>query len=139
MKKSLCFPVCIMLMLTLIVSAAFACEISSRSMSVDGHWHHNWTIAPWINYWQSSVMSASASLSSDTAGHTIMPYMTVKRGSVTYISSEQRGSWSMTVNNTLLTGTMSNQNWGICTHNDCNVAIRTTLDASWSFDNADPR
>ena len=139
MKKHLSFSLCIMLMLAVLVSTTFACEVRARSMSVDGHWHHNWTIAPWINYWQSSVMSASASITSDTSGHTITPSMTVKRGSTTYLNAAQRGSWSLTVSNTLLTGTMSNQNWGLCSSSDCNIAKRTVYDSNWSFDNKDPR
>lgn len=138
LKKTL-GTVCLIMVASLICcSTIYACSISSRNMSVDGHWHHNWTILPFINYWQSSIMSASASFKSDS-GHVIQPYMTVKRGSIVYVESEQRSSWSLTVNNKTLTGDMSNKNWGICEKKDVSIAKRTVFDKVWGFDNLDPR
>lgn len=133
------FVIFICLLLFIVGSIAFGCEVAARSGSVDGHWHHNWTIAPWINYWESTVMSASASLKSDTNGHTLSSTMTVKRGSYTYIDNEVRSSWSSTVPNATLTGDMQNKTGGFCSQKDCNVAARTFWDKNWSFDNADPR
>lgn len=138
MKRLLKSVLCLIVVGLLAASTVFACSLAGRSNAVDGHWHHNWTIAPWINYWVSTVMSASASFKSDS-GHTIQAYMTVKRGSTSYLTAEKRGSWSLTISNQQLSGDMSNENWGICDKGDITIAHRTVYDRVWAFDNADPR
>ncbi len=135
--KALCAILCCAVLFFAVNS--FACNLSGKNTWIDAHWHHNWTIFAWINYWQSSVMSAHSDFTSDTSGHVIAPYMRITYEDQYLFDYQQRSDWGYTVNNTLLTGSVKSYSFGICSHLDCSIPTQCVEDASWDFDNEDPR